>query len=58
MPTLSLSDNKNEEKTNQAKKINDSQFDKKVKEFLCAEKNIKLVKALFENFFEQTKSKL
>ncbi len=57
MPTLTLSDNKNQEKTNQAKKINDSQFDKKVKEFLCAEKNIKLVKALFEKFFEQTKSK-
>jgi hypothetical protein len=55
MNAITLID-KNQEKINPSKII-DRNFDKKLEEFLSVERNIKSVKVLFQNFFNQTNSK-
>lgn len=55
MPTITTTDINQD--NNNRKKINDSHFCKKLEEFLRVEKNVKSVKELFNNFFNQTNSK-
>ena len=55
MNTITLID-KIQEKINPSKII-DRNFDKKLEEFLSVERNIKSVKVLFQNFYNQTNSK-
>lgn len=56
MPTIASTENKKHENI-QLAKIIDTDFDKKLEEFLCVERNVKAVKDLFANFFDQTNSK-
>jgi len=55
MNTITLID-KIQEKIHPSKII-DTNFDKRLEEFLSVERNIKSVKVLFQNFYNQTNSK-